>query len=194
MKNKKKSSLDYMWIISITYFSLGFFNILFAWLGLLCFLIPIILATLGKGKSYCNIYCGRGQLLDLLGNKFNLSRNKPMPKFLKSKLFRYGFLTFFMTMFLIMLFNTYLVFAGARDLKEVLQIIWSFKLPWKISNTDIFPLWVYQFALGFYSMMLTSTILGIITMILYKPKSWCVYCPMGTMTQLISKAKYNPEN
>lgn len=194
MKNKKKTSLDYMWIISITYFSLGFFNILFAWLGLLCFLIPIILATLGKGKSYCNIYCGRGQLLDLLGNKFNLSRNKPMPKFLKSKLFRYGFLTFFMTMFLIMLFNTYLVFAGARDLKEVLQIIWSFKLPWKISNTDIFPLWVYQFALGFYSMMLTSTILGIITMILYKPKSWCVYCPMGTMTQLISKAKYNPEN
>ena len=117
-----------------------------------------------------------------------------MPKFLKSKLFRYGFLTFFMTMFLIMLFNTYLVFAGARDLKEVLQIIWSFKLPWKISNTDIFPLWVYQFALGFYSMMLTSTILGIITMILYKPRSWCVYCPMGTMTQLISKAKYNPEN
>ena len=194
MKNKKKTSLDYMWIISITYFSLGFFNILFAWLGLLCFLIPIILATLGKGKSYCNIYCGRGQLLDLLGNKFNLSRNKPMPKFLKSKLFRYGFLTFFMTMFLIMLFNTYLVFAGARDLKEVLQILWSFKLPWKISNTDIFPLWVYQFALGFYSMMLTSTILGIITMILYKPRSWCVYCPMGTMTQLISKAKYNPEN
>ena len=194
MKNKKKTSLDYMWIISITYFSLGFFNILFAWLGLLCLLTPIILATLGKGKSYCNIYCGRGQLLDLLGNKFNLSRNKPMPKFLKSKLFRYGFLIFFMTMFLIMLFNTYLVFAGARDLKEVLQIIWSFKLPWKISNTDIFPLWVYQFALGFYSMMLTSTILGIITMILYKPRSWCVYCPMGTMTQLISKAKYNPEN
>jgi polyferredoxin len=37
--------------------------------------------------------------------------------------------------------------------------------------------------------MLTSTILGVVTMILYKPKSWCVYCPMGTMTQLISKAR-----
>ena len=55
----------------------------------------------------------------------------------------------------------------------------------------MFNPWVYQFALGFYSMMLTLTILGVITMILYKPKSWCVYCPMGTMTQLISKAKYN---
>ena len=39
-------------------------------------------------------------------------------------------------------------------------------------------------------MMITSTLLGIITMLLYKPKSWCVYCPMGTMTQLISKSKY----
>ena len=26
-------------------------------------------------------------------------------------------------------------------------------------------------------------------MLLFKPRSWCVYCPMGTMTQLICKAK-----
>ena len=194
MKKNKKSITEYMWIISAAYLFLGLFNILFAWLGLICFLVPLIISLSGGGKSYCNIYCGRGQMLDLIGNKLKLSRNKNIPNFLRSKYFRYGFLTFFMTMFVVMLFNTYLVFAGARDLKEVLQIIWSFKLPWKISNTDIFPLWVYQFDLGFYSMMLTSTILGIITMILYKPKSWCVYCPMGTMTQLISKAKYNPEN
>ena len=37
--------------------------------------------------------------------------------------------------------------------------------------------------------MLTSTLLGIITMILFKPRSWCIYCPMGTMTQLICKAR-----
>lgn len=44
-------------------------------------------------------------------------------------------------------------------------------------------------AFGFYSVMLTSTVLGLITMVLFKPRSWCVYCPMGTMTQLICKAK-----
>lgn len=48
---------------------------------------------------------------------------------------------------------------------------------------------VAQFAFGFYSVMLTSTVLGVITMVLFKPRSWCVYCPMGTMTQLICKAK-----
>ena len=91
-----------------------------------------------------------------------------------------------------MLFNTYLVFSGASELKEVIQILWSFKLPWNWVNTSMVSPWVAQFTFGFYSMMVTSTILGLVTMILYKPRSWCVYCPMGTMTQLISKAKYNP--
>ena len=27
------------------------------------------------------------------------------------------------------------------------------------------------------------------TMVLFKPRSWCVYCPMGTMTQLICKVR-----
>lgn len=34
-----------------------------------------------------------------------------------------------------------------------------------------------------------STVLGFVTMLLFKPRSWCVYCPMGTMTQLICKGK-----
>lgn len=57
-----------------------------------------------------------------------------------------------------------------------------------ISRTLFHP-GVAQFAFGFYSVMLTSTVLGLITMVLYKPRSWCVYCPMGTMTQLICKVK-----
>lgn len=189
MKNKNKI-IDYMWIISVIYLLLGLFNILFAWLGLLCFLIPLIISLSGRGKAYCNTYCGRGQLLNLMGNKLKMSRNKDIPKFLRSKWFRYSFLTFFMTMFVVMLFNTYLVFNGSNTLKEVIQILWTFKVPWGFTNTNMASPWIAQFAFGFYSMMLTSTILGIITMLLYKPKSWCVYCPMGTMTQLISKSKY----
>lgn len=190
-KNKKKKTFkDYMWIISVTYLTLGFFNILFGWLGVLCFLIPLIISLTGHGKTYCNTYCGRGQMLDLMGNKLKLSKNRDIPKFLRSKWFRYGFLTFFMAMFVVMLFNTYLVFNGTNNLKEVVKLIWTFKVPWAWTNTSMVTPWVAQFAFGFYSMMLTSTILGIVTMLLYKPKSWCVYCPMGTMTQLISKAKY----
>ena len=52
------------------YLLLGFFNILFAWLGLLCFFIPLIISVVSGTKSYCNRYCGRGQLFGLLGGRF----------------------------------------------------------------------------------------------------------------------------
>ena len=58
----KKRWYDFLWILSLTYLVLGFFNILFAWLGLLCFFIPLILSVVKGSKGYCNRYCGRGQL------------------------------------------------------------------------------------------------------------------------------------
>lgn len=191
----KKKWYDYLWIFSSIYLILGFFNIMFAWIGLLCFFIPLIISISGGGKAYCNSYCGRGQLFTLLGGKFHLSRNKKIPSWLRSKWFRYGFLIFFLTMFMNMLFGTYLVFSGVNNLKQVVTLLWTFKLPWDWAyHGNIFSPWIAQFAFGFYSVMLTSTILGFITMLLFKPRSWCVYCPMGTMTQLICKAKNQSNN
>ncbi|MDD3429842.1 MAG: 4Fe-4S binding protein [Oscillospiraceae bacterium] len=186
----QKRWYDYLWIFSALYLVLGFFNILFAWIGLLCFFIPIIISAVFGTKSYCGRYCGRGQLFQLLGGKCGLSRQKEIPAFLRSHWFRYGFLIFFFTMFFNMLYNTYLVFAGAGTLKQVVTLLWTFKLPWNWAYTaaGVAP-WVAQFAFGFYSVMLTSTVLGLITMLLFRPRSWCVYCPMGTMTQLICTAK-----
>ncbi|SHJ19510.1 4Fe-4S binding domain-containing protein [Clostridium amylolyticum] len=186
---KKKPIYEYMWIVSSLYLILGFFNILFAWLGLICFLVPLIISLAGGEKAYCNKYCGRGQLLDFLGNKLKFSRNKSIPKFLRSKWFRYGFLSFFLTMFSLMLFNTYMVLQGERNLRKAITLLWTWRLPWNFVNTSMVSPWIAQFAFGFFSLMLTSTILGIITMLLYKPRSWCVYCPMGTMTQSICKVK-----
>ncbi|MDO4733205.1 MAG: 4Fe-4S binding protein [Bacillota bacterium] len=186
----KKHWYDYLWIPSLLYLSLGFFNILFAWLGLLCFFIPLLFALIKGNKAYCNRYCGRSQLLDILGGRLGLSRRKDMPKWMRSKAFRYGFLLFFLAMFFLMLFNTYLVFAGVRELHQAVRLLWLFDLPWNWAyhGEYIHPA-VVQFAFGFYSIMLSSTILGIVSMIFFKPRSWCVYCPMGSMTQLICKAK-----
>lgn len=184
----KRMWYDYLWIATLVYFTLGLFNILFAWLGMICFLLPLIISIAGGGKTYCHKYCGRGQLFQLLGGQLKLSRRKNPPAFLRSKWFRYGFLAFFMTMFLLMVYNTYLVFAGAT-LKQAVTLLWVFKLPWEWANTAGVSPWVAQFAFGFYGVMLTSTVLGLATMILFKPRSWCVYCPMGTMTQGICQLK-----
>ncbi|MCI8508162.1 MAG: 4Fe-4S binding protein [Lachnospiraceae bacterium] len=186
----KKRWYDYLWIFSTVYLILGFFNILFAWLGLICFFTPLGISLIKGNKAYCNKYCGRGQLFSLLGGRFGLSRKKDIPKWMKSPHFRYGFLIFFLTMFGIMIWNTYLVSSGAEGLRQVVTLLWTFKLPWRWAyhGTLISP-GVAQFAFGFYSVMLTSTLLGLITMAFFKPRSWCVYCPMGTMTQMICKIK-----
>ena len=47
----KKHWYDYLWIASLLYLLLGFFNILFTWLGLLCFFIPLIISVVSGTKA-----------------------------------------------------------------------------------------------------------------------------------------------
>ena len=190
---KTKKWYDYLWIWTILYFSLGFVNILFAWLGMIDFLVPLGFAIFGGNKYFCNRFCGRGQLFSKLGADCKCSCNRATPRWLSSKWFRYGFLAFFLTMFGLMIFRTYLVAAGAESLKEAIQLFWTFRVPWGWTYTaGPVPDWMAQFAFGFYSLMLTSTLIGLIVMALFKPRAWCVFCPMGTMTQMICKLKYKP--
>lgn len=188
--NRSKHWYEYLWIVTPVYLLLGFFNILFAWLGMIFFCVPLIIAIATGNKTYCNRYCDRGQFLTLLGGRLRLSRNRPTPNWMRSRWFRYGFLVFFLVMFLQMLWVTYLVGAGAQSLGQSVKLFWTFRVPWNWAyhGTLLAP-WVAQFAFGFYSMMLTSNLIGWIVMALYKPRTWCVFCPMGTMTQLICKAK-----
>ena len=171
---KAKHWYDYLWICAILYFTLGFFNILFAWLGMIDFLLPLFLAIFGGNKFFCNHLCGRGQLFSKLGTDLKCSRCKPTPRWMSSKWFRYGFLIFFLTMFGNMVFQTYLVAAGAASLREAIKLFWTFRVPWDWAYTaGTVTDWVAQFSFGFYSLMLTSLLIGLIVMVLYKPRTWC---------------------
>lgn len=186
---RERKWYDYLYVITPIYLTLGFFNILFAWIGLLFFFLPLIFAAAGKGKLYCNRYCDRGQFLDLLGERFGISRRVALPRWIRSKAFRYGFLTFFMVMFINMLVVTWLVLTGSQELGTTVQLLWTFQLPWHWAYSVAVAPGVAQFAFGFYGVMLTSTVIGLFSMLLFRPRSWCVFCPMGTMTQLISSAR-----
>ena len=60
----KKKRSDYLWIASLLYLFLGLFHILFAWLGLICFLVPLLLAKekratviiTAAGDSSCSVW------------------------------------------------------------------------------------------------------------------------------------------
>ncbi|MBP9627480.1 MAG: 4Fe-4S binding protein [Synergistaceae bacterium] len=159
-------------------------------MGMGCFLTPLLLSLSKKGKVYCNKFCGRGQLFTLLGDKYKLSAYRETPSFLRSHWFRYGFLAFFMLTFVNMLYLTYLVFSNTYSVEESLTLLWVFSLPWNWAiRTDVSP-WITQFSVGLYGIMMTSLLLGITSMLLFKPRSWCAYCPVGTMTQIIAKLMY----
>lgn len=181
---------NYFWVWTLLYFVLGFFNILFAWLGMFDFMVPLLFAVFGGNKFFCNHMCGRAQLFTKIGHDLKCSTNKPAPQWLRSKAFRYGFLVFFVAMFSNILFQTWLVASGARNLREAVRFLLAFKIPWSWAYTaGTVPNWAAQFSFGFYSIMLTSAVIGLLVMVLFRPRTWCVFCPMGTVTQVICKLK-----
>ncbi|MCR5220303.1 MAG: 4Fe-4S binding protein [bacterium] len=196
---KKRNWYKWLWIWPVVYFSLGFFNILFAWLGMIDFLLPLFIAVFFGNKWFCNNICGRAQLFVFLPRFFKCSRQKVAPRWMSSALFRYGFLAFFLTMFGSIIHQSIMVFNGVSSLRQTVTLLWTFQIPWRWayvqgSGSD----WSAQFSYGFYSLMLTSAIIGLIVMVFYCPRAWCSFCPMGSMTQLICKAKqkgkYPPED
>ena len=157
---KKKKWSDYMWLVSATYFTLGFFNIVFAWLGVICFMIPLLMAVFGGGKGYCNNYCGRGQLFLQIGNTLGWSRKKVAPRWLSSKWFRHGFLLFFMLFFIQMINLTVMVANGAENLHQTIHLLWTFDVPWHWAYPVEIEPWKAQFAFGLYGIMLDSLLRG----------------------------------
>ncbi|MBQ7569149.1 4Fe-4S binding protein [bacterium] len=216
--NSAKHWYDYFWIWTIVYFILGFFNILFAWLGMFDFLVPLLFAIFGGNKWFCNHMCGRGQLLTVIPQiphimhkrsvkrwresgaqgavpkqRLIFSRGQATPAWMPAKWFRYGFLVFFLAMFGNILYQTWKVYGGAT-LRQAVTLFWTFSVPWDWAYTaGSSPEWVAQYVFGFYSLMLTSAFLGLILMVLYKPRTWCSFCPMGTMTQLICRFRHRKE-
>lgn len=80
--------------------------------------------------------------------------------------------------------------TGAETLKEAIKLLWLFRVPWDWAYTaGTVSDWVAKFSFGFYTLMLTSTIIGLVVNTLFKPRTWCSFCPMGTMTQMICKIK-----
>ena len=182
---RRKNWKDYLWLWPVMYFTLGFFNILFAWLGIIEFMLPLVFALVWGNKYFCNRLCGRGQLFALLKHS-----GRPAPRWLASKWFRYGFLAFFMVMFVNVIYQTWLVFGGTESLSETVKLLWVFRVPFGGAYSEgSFPEWAAQFSFGLYGLMLTSEIIGLLVMMLWRPRTWCTFFPMGTMTQIICRLK-----
>lgn len=128
-------------------------------LGLLVLLVMLGLTvtSLFKGRYWCGNVCPHGSLFDSL---LPLSKNKKIPKVLKSKALIVGFILFFMINLANKIVNIS-SYWGTFDFLDKLGLIFS--------NT--------------YLMVM---IVGGLLSVFVTPRTWCQFCPMGTMQKASS--------
>ena len=182
-KLKQKIMLfDYLFIVTLLFFMLGMVNIVFSWLGVICALLPfVILKRTGK-KLWCQRYCPRAHLLTKILGKISL--NLKIPKTFKDGSGKRFLLTYFcINMVMASMSTASVLFGGAPPMAYV-RFLMFFKAPFILPQLITLPLSpaILHMSYRLYSIMFTSTILGLILGVLFKPRTWCTVCPIQTLT------------
>ncbi len=100
---KKKSHMEWSWVLMVIFFALGIYNVIFGILGFLCMITPMVYAMKGEGKIHCSHYCPRGSLLGKFLEK--ISANRPLPSAIRTKWFKNLLLGMMITMLTIALIH-----------------------------------------------------------------------------------------
>ncbi|WP_408956051.1 4Fe-4S binding protein [Natroniella sp. ANB-PHB2] len=129
-------------------------------LAMIVIMFGIIAIGLFNGKYWCGNLCPHGSLFDIVIKKFSVSRK--VPAFFKSPILKWGFFIFFMGMFSMRLMNV----IGTWGSEEF------------IDNLGL--MFTVQY-------LVMPTILGASLAILISPRTWCSFCPMGTIGQLMGQ-------
>lgn len=150
-----KSLYTMLYWILLIFLVVGFFYPVIGILAIVCMIAPVAMSIF-KGRYWCGHFCPRGSYYDKLISK--ISRNKKIPRLVRSKPFR-GF----MLIFIFAMFGIQMYFAWG-DWSEMGAVFWRI-----IFITTV-----------------VATVLGII----YSPRAWCTFCPMGTLSAMVAPRKH----
>lgn len=184
MRNNK-----FLFLITILYFVLGSINIYFSLLGLICMIFPIILMIKNKMKTWCQVYCPRASLYTTVGKQIKSSRKTPM-FFIKGNM-KWIMLSYFGVSLFIVTMSTIAVSTGSKPPMESLRFLIIFKIPGEMLQLikfSGFAPWIIHLSYRFYSMMMTTTALGFMLALIYKPRTWCTICPIATISDVYIKS------
>ena len=191
MKNHK-----YLYLVTLAFFGLSFVNIHFALLGVICMTIPMFLLQRDQKKTWCQGYCPRANLFMTLG-KNRISKGKVTPmSFIRGNVKNIVLVYFGISLF-ISVMSTLQVFIG--NMAPMLIPRFLIILPINITFPQLItlsgiPVWITHFAFRMFSMMMTTTILGLSLSYIYKPRTWCTICPVNTISDIyiMDKRKRSP--
>ena len=131
-------------------------------LGLLVILIMTALLVLGlfNGKYWCGNLCPHGCLFDEVIEKVSCKRR--IPDIFRSPYLVWGFFAYFMLMF-VYRFTGAFSYWGNPEFADRLGLVF-----------------VRQY-------LLWPTLGGIVLGMLISPRTWCMFCPMGTIQRIMYK-------
>jgi hypothetical protein len=169
-----------LYLITILYFSLGFVSILFGLAALLCMTIPFVLLAKNGQKVWCHHYCPRASLTTMVGTK----RWRVVPKMFTDGYLRRLMLWYFGLNLLFITGSTLQISMGNMAPMPYIRLFIAIPL-WPLPQ--LVPLiaedWLIHLSYRLYSMMLSSTVLGIAFARIWRPRVWCAVCPVGTLSK-----------
>jgi len=173
---------DWLFLGTLLFFGLSLINISFALVGVICMVLPFMMRLTARDKLWCKGYCPRASLFSKVLKPISLGIKAPdwlytdKTKQLVLRLFCINL--FFASM------STMMVFFGRIEPMNYVRFLMAFVVPIQLPQfiTLNLPPFIIHFSYRIFSIMFTSSIIGIIIGILYRPRSWCAICPVQTLT------------
>lgn len=182
----KKNWTDYLFVVTVIFFTLGFVNIIFAWLGLVCLILPFILLAKDRKKTWCQKCCPRSRLFTALFQGRSLT-GRPGPDWLVNGKGKWILLVYFCINLFIITMSTLRVSMDLMEPFQHVRFLIAFILPWEMPqllSLGQVPDWVLHLSFRIYSMMFTTVVLGLVLGWLFYPRTWCRVCPINTLSDV----------
>lgn len=146
--------------ILAVYLALGWFFPVIGIVAIICMIGPV-LTSIWRGRYWCGHYCPRGNMFDRLLSKY--SPHKPIPAFVRTSGFRLFMVLLIFTMFGIQLSQAHWSEGGLALWSDIGRVFWT--------------------------IILVTTVVGVILAFIYAPRTWCSFCPMGTISRWVAPKK-----
>ena len=144
--------------------------------------IPLVLLFKDRKKTWCQGLCPRANLFTTLYKGRALG--KPIPKWFTKGNLKWFVLGYFGVNMFVMIMSTIMVARGRVEAMEQLRFFVALPIPWDLPQVISLspPSWLVHLGYRFYSMMLTTTIAGLVLGYVYTPRTWCTICPINTIS------------
>jgi hypothetical protein len=179
---KSTKIMDISFIYTLFIFGVGMIHISFTLIGLVCYISPLVLYIKYCNKLWCQTYCPRASFLTVILQRFSLKLK--IPPWLTSKRVKSFFVYYVVLNLMFALMSTTAVAFNIIAPMNYIRLFMAFEAPFTLIQLIELnlPSFIIHFSYRVYSMILSTTLIGLVLGFLYIPRAWCMICPVNTLS------------